>query len=102
MNDDSITFYSDRDWTGYVAERNSATGLLINIYSTSFLCRTMKEYCVALSFTGADYISICDISKTIIWIRCLVKELECNSVNPTEPTVGNPVVLHEDNHGSIH
>ena len=85
--------YCDSDWAGSRVDRKSTSGILLRLGNSTVAWRTLKQNCVALSTTEAEYISMGEATKELVWFRKLMEELGCKVVNPT--------VLHVDNQGAL-
>ena len=72
----NFSTYSDADWGGDLTDRKSTSGVLI-LYGTSpLIWQCKKQSCVATSTTEAEYISMAEASKWMIWLKQLQEELE--------------------------
>lgn len=85
--------YCDADWAGDRADRKSTTGVLLQVGNVAVAWRTLKQGSVALSTTEAEFMSLSEGTKMIMWLRKLLEELDARQSSPT------PVL--EDNQGAI-
>jgi len=84
--------YVDADWASDRNDWKSCTGftMLFNTSPVSWV--SWKQKTVATSVTEAEYMALSDAAKQICWIKSLLEELSFDIP---------PVVLYEDNMGSI-
>lgn len=81
--------FCDADRAGGRKDRKSTTGNLILLGGCPILWRTLKQHAVALSTTEAEFSSLTEGTKQIIWIRKLLSELGLPQRNPTRIMEGN-------------
>ena len=67
--------YSDADWAGDQISRKSVTGYIIKLAGGPVSWVSRKQKTVALSSTEAEYMSLSDTSRQIIWIESLFHEI---------------------------
>ena len=67
--------YSDADWAGDQISRKSVTGYIIKLAGGPVSWVSRKQKTVALSSTEAEYMSLSDTSRQIIWIESLFQEI---------------------------
>ena len=87
-----LTACTDADWAGNPNTRRSVTGYFLKIAGGIFSWQSRAQKTVALSATEAEYMSLSDCSRQVVWVQSLCKELGYN-LTPT-PICG-------DNQGSI-
>lgn len=54
--------------------------------------KTLKQSSVALSTAEAEFVSLSEGTKLVVWMRCLLKELNCEQQD---------TVVREDNQGAV-
>ena len=84
--------YADSDWASDPITRKSTTGYLVKLANGIFSWNSCAQKSIALSSTEAEYMSLSDTSRQLVWIRTLFKELGINL---------GPIPLCGDNQGSI-
>ena len=67
--------YSDADWAGDQISRKSVTDYIIKLAGGPVSWVSRKQKTVALSSTEAEYMSLSDTSRQIIWIESLFQEI---------------------------
>lgn len=85
--------YADADWAEDKRDRKSNSGFLLQFAggTISWACR--KQTCIALSTAEAEYISLGEASKEIIWMRDLLEDFDEKQTGPT--------TIFEDNQSCI-
>jgi len=91
-SDGGLMAYADSDWASDPTNRKSTTGYMVKLAGAIFSWNSRAQKTVALSSTEAEYMSLSDTSRQLIWIKSLFSELG------TELT---PIPLMGDNQGSI-
>src|SRR6266404_6252899 len=91
-SDGGLIAYADSDWASDPNTRKSTTGYLIKLANGIFSWNSRAQKSVAQSSTEAEYMSISDTCRQLVWIRSLFKELGINL---------GPIPLCGDNQGSI-
>ena len=84
--------YADSDWASDPNTRKSTTGYMVKLAGAIFSWNSRAQKTVALSSTEAEYMSLSDTSKQLIWVKSLMSELGINLT---------PIPLFGDNQGSI-
>ena len=84
--------YADSDWASDPITRKSTTGYMVKLAGAIFSWNSRAQKTVALSSTKAEYMSLSDTSKQLLWIKSLMSELGINLA---------PIPLFGDNQGSI-
>lgn len=84
-----IIAMADADGGSDLLDRTSTSGRLLQIGGTSVDCKTGKQSVVALSTCEAEFVSAIEACKEILWIRCLLKELDAVQHSPTIILQGN-------------
>lgn len=92
-SDDVLTSYCDADWAADRVDRKSTTGVLVQLDSTTVVWRSIKQATVALSTTEAEYCSMSEGAKLVLWLRTLLKELNWAQKSAT--------VMLGDNQGAL-
>ncbi|PLW49320.1 hypothetical protein PCASD_02649 [Puccinia coronata f. sp. avenae] len=91
---DSLVGYADADWASCPESRRSVSGNLILLNGNVISWKSKKQPTLSLSSTEAEYKSIGDITKEIMWIKTLLKKIF--NIKLKEPTP-----IFEDNQGAI-
>ncbi|PKU66659.1 putative mitochondrial protein [Dendrobium catenatum] len=79
-----LSSYVDSDWAGDHKDRKSTTGYC-NFLGTSLVSWSVKKQTtIARSSTEAEYRAIASVTTEIIWLRQLLKELNCPQTEPTK------------------
>ena len=84
--------YADSDWASDPITRKSTTGYLVKLANGTFCWNSRAQKSIALSSTEAEYMSLSDTSRQVVWIRSLFKEIGIDL---------GPIPLCGDNQGSI-
>lgn len=92
-NEGELQGYADADWAGNVKDRKSNSGYLFRLGGGTISWCARKQACVALSSTEAEYVSLAESCRELLWIKKLLKDFG-------EP-VQNPVQIFEDNQSCI-
>ena len=88
-----ISASCDADWAGDREDRRSTTGFLLQLDDTTVAWRSIKQTTVALSTTEAEFVALSEGAKLIVWMRCLLKEMDSEQAKPT--------MVREDNQGAL-
>ena len=91
-SDGGLMAYADSDWASDLTNRKSTTGYMVKLAGAIFSWNLRAQKTIALLSTKAEYISLSDTSKQLIWIKNLLSELG---------TTLSPIPLMGDNQGSI-
>lgn len=81
--------YVDADHAGDPRTRKSTTGYLIRYYGNTIGWGSRLQQCSAKSFGEAEYVSICESMRNILFVARLSQE--------TIGDVEYPIIIHEDN-----
>lgn len=84
--------YADSDWASDPSNHKSTTGYMIKLAGAIFSWNSRAQKTVALSSTEAEYMSLSDTSRQLVWIKSLLVELGIDLA---------PIPLFGDNQGSI-
>ena len=90
--DEGLMAYADSDWASDPNNRMSTTGYMVKLMGAVISWNSRAQKTVALSSTEAEYMSLSDTSRQIIWFRNLFSELGVQLA---------PIPLFGDNQGSI-
>ncbi|GFU49240.1 retrovirus-related Pol polyprotein from transposon TNT 1-94 [Trichonephila clavipes] len=71
-----LNCFSDSDFAAHMDDRVSIGGLILMMHNVPISWRTFKHKCVSLSTMEAEYISLTEAAKEIIWIQNVINE--CN------------------------
>lgn len=75
--------YCDVDWAGDCTDRKSTSSILLQHGRSTVSWRSLKRKTVPLSTTEAEFLSVCEGAKIILWLRTLLKEIACPQNYPT-------------------
>lgn len=75
--------YSDSDYAGDSDTRKSTSGVLLKYSGGSIIWRSLRQRCVALSTTEAEYVAACATTQEIIWVKRLLAEISIIKETPT-------------------
>jgi hypothetical protein len=89
---EGLMAYADSDWGSDPNNRKSVTGYMVNLAGAIFSWNSRAQKTVALSSTEAEYMSLSDTSRQLVWIKNLMSELDIQLC---------PIPLFGDNQGSI-
>ena len=89
---EGLMAYADSDWASDPITRKSTTGYMVKLAGCVFAWNSRAQKTVALSSTEAEYMSLSDTSRQLIWIKNLFSELGI---------ILQPLPLYGDNQGSI-
>ena len=67
--------YSDADWAGYVDTRESTSGYVFQIGSSTISWSSRKQATVAKSFTEAEYVALSSATQEAVGLRRLMEDL---------------------------
>ena len=90
--DSGLMAYSDSDWASDPNTRKSTTSYMVKLAGAIFSWNSRAQKTVALSSTEAEYMSLSDTSRQLLWIKSLMSELGIDL---------SPIPLFGDNQGSI-
>jgi Reverse transcriptase (RNA-dependent DNA polymerase) len=91
----TLAVYTDADWAGNPLDRKSTSGLCAFIGGNLVTWQSKKQPVVARSSTEAEYRAMATATSEIVWLRLLLHELGCPSLN-------SPTKLFCDNQAAIH
>lgn len=82
-NESQFYAYADADWAGNVNHRKSNTGYVVKfgIGTVSWACR--RQTCVALASSEAEFISLSETCKEVLWLRRLLTDFKIRISKPT-------------------
>jgi len=84
---------ADADWASDQGSRCSITGYLVLLSGTAISWNSRAQKTIALSSTEAEYMSLSDTCRQLVWMRSFFKELGM-PIKGTIPLCG-------DNQGAI-
>ena len=83
---------ADSDWASNPVDCRLTTGYMVKLADGIFSWNSRAQCTVALSSTEAEYMSLSDTSRQLVWIKALLTELDIHM---------GPIPLCGDNQGSI-
>jgi hypothetical protein len=91
-NNGRLEAYADSDWASDPNTRKSTTGYLVKLAGGIFVWNSCAQKTVALLSTKAEYMSLSDISRQLVWVKNLLIKLDIQL---------SPIPLYGGNQGSI-
>jgi hypothetical protein len=91
-SDGRLEAYANSYWASDPNTRKSTTGYLVKLAGGIFVWNSHAQKTVALSSTEAEYMSLSDTSRQLVWVKNLLIELDIQL---------SPILLYGDNQGSI-
>lgn len=85
--------FCDSDFAGDVNTRRSTSGFLFQLSSGPVSWCSQRPKIVTLSTTEAEYVAACAAAKETIWLRRLLKDIECPCVGSTILSIDNGSAL---------
>jgi hypothetical protein len=64
--------YSDSYWANSIPDRKSTSAYCFSLGSSMVSWSSMKQLCVALSTTEAEYVATCATSREAVWLQKLL------------------------------
>lgn len=83
----NLTCYTDSDFAANRDDRVSMSGMLIFTDEVPISWRTTKQKCVSLSTMEAEYVSMAEAAKELLWIGNVLKECEIFGLNISETKI---------------
>jgi hypothetical protein len=74
-NDIVLTGYCDADWAGDVDDRKSHGGYVFTLGSGAISWSSKRQSVVALSSCEAEYMSLSEAAKELVWLRSLLGDM---------------------------
>ena len=93
---DELVGWADADYAGDVKTRRSTTGGVLQIMGSTIYCRSALQKSVATSTMEAEYMSLCDLTKEVVWTLNILADMGVRWRNGTQP-----VLIREDNQACI-
>ena len=84
--------YTDADWANDCSNCHSISGYAFLYSGGAISWMSKQQSTVATSSTHAEYIAAMEAAKELVWICCLLTELQ--------EEVSGPTILHIDNHAA--
>jgi hypothetical protein len=91
---DSLVGYADANWASCPESRRSVSGNLILLNGNVISWKSKKQPTLSLSSTEAEYKSLGDITKEVMWVKTLLKKV-------FNLKIPGPTPIYEDNQGAI-
>jgi len=88
-NNEILVGYSDADFAGDIDTRRSTTGYIFTIDNMPVTWTSQRQKLVTLSTTESEYVAAASAAKEIIWLRKLLKDIDCEMSAPTTLFVDN-------------
>lgn len=95
-----LSGFADADYANDITTRRSTTGYTISLGGSTVCWRSRRQRSVALSTTEAEYMSMGDCAKHLLWFRRLLYILTMQEV-PTTPINTIPTTVFNDNNGAV-
>jgi len=90
--DTNLLTYCDADWAGDQTDRKSRSGWILKLGIGAVMWGSRKQQGVAISSSEAEYVSLSEGIKDLIWLAGLLEELGF--------PMPKPLVVFEDNRGA--
>ena len=90
--EEGLIAYADADWGSETTSRRSTSGFMIKLGGAAVSWTSKAQKTVALSSTEAEYMSLSDTSRQLVWTRSLMQEIGFKL---------GPLPLCGDNQGAI-
>ncbi|KAI7948074.1 hypothetical protein MJO28_009982 [Puccinia striiformis f. sp. tritici] len=90
----SLIGYADADWASCPESRRSVSGNLVLLNGNIISWKSKKQPTLSLSSTEAEYKSLGDITKEIMWAKTLLKKV-------FNVKIPGPTKIYDDNQGAI-
>jgi len=84
---DALIGYCDSDYAGELKEKRSMSGYIFLIYGESIAWSSSLQQITAFSSSEAEYISISEALKKLLWLRSFIESLGLRQVKSTELTI---------------
>lgn len=88
-----LSAFADSNYAGDTDTRRSTSGFLLIFNGGPIAWGSRRQSCVFLSTTEAEYLSMCEATKDIVWTRRLLNSIGCKQIQP--------ISLYCDNQGAI-
>jgi Reverse transcriptase (RNA-dependent DNA polymerase) len=75
LKQEGLYAYADADWASDLESQRSTTGYLVLLSGTAISWNSRAQKTIALSSTEAEYMSLSDTCRQLIWMRSFLKEL---------------------------
>lgn len=79
----NITMFCDADWGNDVDTRRSISGYIAFINSGPVSWSSRRQTVTATSTTEAEFVAICASTKSVVWLRKLILEVDFKQINAT-------------------
>lgn len=93
--------YCDSDWAENKFDRKSQSGMYCYINGGAVMWSCKKQSVVALSSAEAEYVSISECCKEVIWLERIAKHFGINLVNPIEILTDSQSAMAMTNNGKF-
>ena len=87
--------YTDSDFMSDKDSRRSTFGYVFTLRGGAISLRSIKQKCIAISTTEAEYVVACEAAKEAVWLKKFLMELGM------VPAAQSPITLHYDNSGAM-
>ncbi|GBM32840.1 Retrovirus-related Pol polyprotein from transposon TNT 1-94 [Araneus ventricosus] len=89
-----LTMYSDSSWGCKLNDRHSTSGYIMVFGNVPITWKSQKQKCIALSSMEAEFISLTESAKCIIWYSKILKELNLIDFRMPELYCDNQAAIH--------
>ncbi|KAA0026120.1 gag/pol protein [Cucumis melo var. makuwa] len=90
-----LTRYTDSDFQTDKDYRKSTSGSVFTLNGNAVVWRNIKQGCIADSTMEAEYVSTCEASKVVVWLKKFLHDLE------VVPNMNLPIILYCDINGTV-
>lgn len=77
---ENLTAYSDADWATSTLDRKSISGYVVLLAGAPVFWRSVKQTSVALSTMEAEYISLAECTREVVWMKNLLESIGLNNL----------------------
>jgi hypothetical protein len=110
LKQEGLYAYADADWASDLGSRRSTMGYLVLLSGTAISWNSRAQKTIALSSTEAEYMSLSDTCRQLVWMRSFLKELGmpvdaiplCGDNQGAIFNASNPVQEKQTKHIDIH
>ena len=90
----TLIAYADADWAGDRDDCKSRSGFAVFLGGNLISWKSKRQGCTSLSTAEAEYISLNEAGREVVWLRNLLNDMNFPQKGPT--------LIHEDNTICIH
>jgi len=99
---DGLVGYCDSDYAGELEERKSTSGYVFLLHDGPIAWSSSLQRVTALSSSEAEYMSMSEALKEILWLRMLMESFGLKQIEPTELKVDNQAAIAMSKNPEFH